>query len=95
MNMENWMNDPRVKNITPEKKLLLEQLIKEGSTKSEKEMMPFLMSAMTAVKKSKLNLTPDEGSLLIEILMEKMSPAERKKTQQVLAMAKKLHKEHS
>lgn len=95
MNNQNWMNDPRAKNITPEKKLLLEKLIQEGSTKSEKEMMPFLMSAMTVVKKSKVNLTPEEASLFIEILMEKMSPSERKKAQQVLAMAKKLHKEHS
>lgn len=94
MNAENWMHDPRVQNITPEKKLLLEKLIKEGATKSEKEMMPFFMSAMTTVKKSKLNLTTDEASLLIEILMEKMSPAERKKTEQVLSMARKFHKEH-
>lgn len=95
MNAENWMNDPRVKNITPEKKLMLEKLIKEGSSKTEKEMMPFFMSAMAAVQKSKQTLTSDEASLLIEILMEKMSPAERKKTEQLLAMAKKFHKQHS
>lgn len=94
MNETNWMNDPRVKNISPEKKLLLEKLIKEGAGKSEKEMMPFFMSAMTAVKKSGHTLTAGEASLLIEILMEKMSPAEREKTKQVLAMAKKLKKEH-
>lgn len=95
MNAENWMDDPRVKNITPEKKLLLEKLIKEGTSKTEKEMMPFFMSAMTTVKKSNINLTTDEASLLIEILMEKMSPTERKKTEQVLAMARKFHKQHS
>ncbi len=94
MNIDNWMNDPRIQNVTPEKKALLRKLIEESATKSEKEMMPFFMSAMNTAKKSNLNLTADEASLLMETLMEKLSPSERKKAEQLLAMARKFKKQH-
>ena len=38
---KDWMNDPRVRNISPEKRALLETLIQNSKGKKQKELLPF------------------------------------------------------
>lgn len=86
---KDWMNDPRVSNISPAKRALLESLIQSSKGKKQKDLLPFLTSAMNEAKRQNVNLTSDEASLLIEVLMENLNPDEREKASQVLKMAKK------
>lgn len=44
--MDDWMNNPKLKNLDPAKLAMLSSLATEGSKKSRSEMMPFLMSLM-------------------------------------------------
>lgn len=86
---KDWMNDPRVRNISPEKRALLETLIQNSKGKKQKDLLPFLTSAMNEAKRRNLSLTGDEASLLIEVLMENLSPEEKEKASQFLNLAKK------
>ena len=86
---KNWMNDPRVSNISPAKRALLESLIQNSKGKKQKDLLPFLTSAMNEAKRQNLSLTSDEASLLIEVLMDNLTPNEKEKATQVLNLAKK------
>lgn len=90
---KDWMNDPRVSNISPAKRALLESLIQSSKGKKQKDLLPFMTSAMNEAKRQNLNLTSDEASLLIEVLMENLSPEEREKATQILSLAKKAQKQ--
>lgn len=90
---KNWMDDPRVQNIDPAKRQLLETLIAGSKGKTQKDALPFLTHAMTEAKRRNLNLTADESSLLIDVLMENMTPEEQFKAKQLLQMAKKAKKQ--
>ncbi len=86
---KDWMKDPRVQNIDPAKRQLLLTLIANSKGKKQKDILPFLTQAMTEAKKKNLSLTSEESSLLIEVLMENMTPEEQFKAKQFLKMAEK------
>lgn len=86
---KDWMNDPRVRNISSQKRALLESLILKSKGKNQKDLLPFLTNAMNEAKRKNLSLTSDESSLLIEVLMENLSPSEKEKASQFLNLAKK------
>lgn len=86
---KDWMNDPRVRNISSQKRALLESLILKSKGKKQKDLLPFLTNAMNEAKRKNLSLTSDEASLLIEVLMENLSPSEKEKASQFLNLAKK------
>ena len=86
---KDWMNDPRVNNISPAKRALLESLIQNSKGKKQKDLLPFLTSAMNEAKRQNLSLTSDEATLLIEVLMENLTPNEKEKATQLLNLAKK------
>lgn len=86
---KDWMNDPRVRNISPAKRALLESLIQNSKGKKQKDLLPFMTSAMNEAKRRNLSLTSDEASLLIEVLMENLTPDEKEKATQILSLAKK------
>lgn len=90
---KDWMNDPRVSNISPAKRALLESLIQNSKGKKQKDLLPFMTSAMNEAKQQNLSLTKDEASLLIEVLMENLTPDEKDKATQILNLAKKAQKQ--
>lgn len=90
---KDWMNDPRVSNISPAKRALLESLIQNSKGKTQKDLLSFMTSAMNEAKRQNLSLTSDEASLLIEVLMENLSPDEKEKATQILHLAKKAQKQ--
>ena len=73
--MDDWMNNPKLKNLDPAKLAMLSSLATEGSKKSRSEMMPFLMSLMN-----------NKGSNGIDVLMQQLSPEERKKAETIIKM---------
>jgi hypothetical protein len=90
---KDWLHDPRISQISPAKRALLESLIEKSRGKKQKDLLPFLTAAMAEAKKQNVTLTSGEASLLIEVFMENLTPEEKEKAKQVLNLAKKAKKQ--
>ncbi len=81
-----WMKDPRLANISPEKKALL---IRFGDSlvpgMNKQQMLAAYMQLQKQMQAQKLSLTGEEGALMIELLKESMSDKEKAKLNQLLA----------
>lgn len=92
MNSNSWMNDPALNNIDPVKLQILSSMANEASAKSTNEMLPFFMSAMNQANEKGVTFTSPEKQLLMNILMQKLSPEEKKKAETVIKMTSAFNK---
>lgn len=90
--MENWMNNPQLKNMDPKKLKLLSSLAEEGSKKGKNDMLPFLMSAMNMTQQKDMNFNDAERSLLLEVLMQNLPPEDKKKAETIIQMTSAFRK---
>ncbi len=84
-----WLNDPRFNHIDERKKKYLEKVFIQTSGKSMNEVVKVFTQVSAEMKKEGLALTPDEGSLMIEYLMQNMTPSERQKWNKITEYLKK------
>ncbi len=73
-----WLNDKRLDGISEEKKAILIEFaesMKEGMTKQQ--LMAVFMNTQKTMKQRKLVLSPEEATLMIELLKESMSSEEK------------------
>lgn len=89
---EEWLNNPKLKNISKEKLELLKQLAAQGSTKDKNSMLPFLMNAQKQSKQKGLNFTPDEISVMIDAMKVGKSKAEIAKMDKLINMMTMMNK---
>lgn len=92
MSDSSWMNNPLLKDIDPVKLQILTSLANEAGTKKSSELMPFFMSAMNQANEKGVNFTSPEKELLTDILLQQLSPQERKKAETIIKMASAFHK---
>lgn len=92
MNTDSWMNNPALNNIDPVKLQLLSSMANEASAKSTNEMLPFFLSAMNQANEKGVAFSAPEKELLMNILMEKLSPEEKKKAETIIKMTSAFHK---
>ena len=59
----------------------MKELVQNMQGKQMKEAAPLLMAAASRLKNHNLSFTPEESSLLIEILTKDMSPQEKEKVE--------------
>lgn len=90
--MNNWMNNPLLQNMDPAKLQLLSSMANEGVSKNKNDMLPFFLSAMNNAQKQGLDFNPDERSLLMQALMQNLSPAEKKKAETIIQMTSAFQK---
>jgi len=90
--MDNWMNNPLLQNMDPAKLQMLSALASEGAGKSKNEMLPFFMSAMSNASKKGIDFNADERALLVNVLMQNLPPAEKKKAETILQMTSAFQK---
>lgn len=79
-------NDPKFQQIDPQKLQFLMNFANSHPAGNAKQMASAMMSAASTAKKDGMEFTPDETTLLIELLKQNMSPAEQKKTDQIVAL---------
>ncbi len=85
-----WLNDKRLAEISDEKKEVLVEFaesMKEGMTKQQ--LMAVFMKTQKTMKQRKLVLTPEEATLMIELLKESMSSEEKTRLDGLLKKAGK------
>lgn len=84
--MNEWINHPALKTMDPVKLELIKVAAKQTAGKSGKEMAPIMMALITSANKKRISFTPEEMSLIIEILKEGKSKAEQDQIEQTIKM---------
>ena len=88
MNAPEWFQDPRMKDISPDKLTFLLNLAKQIEGKNQKQAMPVLMGAVASASRQNLQFTPEEFQLIFEIMKEGKSPEEKRKMDEMLKKAR-------
>lgn len=88
MDNNNWANNPRLKNIDPNKLQMIMTLADQGGNKKQSEMMPFLLSAASKSKSQGLSFTSDEIEVIIDVLKSGKSKEEIKKIEKMRSIMK-------
>lgn len=74
-----WLDNPALKNLDARKLAIMIELINETEGKPLEKTLPMIMSANMKLKSQNLGFTPDETTLIFDILTAKMSPEEKTK----------------
>lgn len=77
------------KTMHPVKIQVMKELVKSMQGKSMKDAAPLLMSATSKLKSHNLSFTPEETTVLLEILTKDMSPQEKAKVEMMKNVVKK------
>lgn len=87
MSLPTWKNHPALAGMDPKKVFLLTKLSEKMEGKSEQDILPILMAAMTSARKQNISFTRDEFEILFTILKEGKSPEEVQRINQTIDFA--------
>jgi len=90
--MIDWLNDPMLKNMDPIKVELIKTAAAQTSGKSGRALAPVLMTLITNANKKGIRFSPDEISLILELLKEGKSKEEQMQIDKTVRMASSLLK---
>ncbi len=82
------LNNPQLKNISPEKLQFLMEMAGQEKGSTPKDMAAALMAASAATKKKGVGFESSETDLIVEVLKQNMSESDRKKADMILSMMK-------
>lgn len=91
-NQNDWMNNPALKNIDPEKLKMLMSMTEKSSGKNQNELLPFLMAAATQSKEKGVTFSPEETDAIIEVMKAGKPPEEIAKIERIRSMMKLMNK---
>lgn len=86
MENNNWMNNPKLRNMDKSKLQMLISLSEQSQGKSQKELLPFLMAAASSTKGK--GFTPEETELIIDVLSQGKSKEELQNIERMRNMMK-------
>lgn len=84
-----WINHPAMEHIDPRKLAILVDLANESQGKPLEQSLPYIMNANSKLKAQNLSFSPEESSLLIDILSQGMSSQDKKKLEMMQKMMKR------
>ncbi len=94
MSLPTWKNHPALKNMDPRKVFLLTKISEKIEGRSDQEILPVLMAAMTSARKQNISFSADEFEILFSILKEGKSTQEIQQMNQTLDFAKNILGHH-
>ncbi len=92
MNDNSWMNNPALGGIAPEKLQMLSSLAEQAQGKSQNELLPFLMAAMSQSQSNNMSFNQAETEAIINVMKIGKSPRQIQKIDRMCAMIRKLQK---
>ena len=93
--MNDWMNNPAMKNIDPIKLELIKTAASKPSGKSGKELAPIMMALISGANKQGIRFTPEEMTLILDILKDGKSKEEREQIDRTINMTSSLFRKHN
>ena len=86
--MNEWMNHPDLKNMDPVKLELIKLAAKQTAGKSGRSLAPVMMALITSANKRGIQFTPQEMSLILDILKEGRPKEEQDQIDQMVQMVR-------
>ena len=86
MTQSNWLNHPEMEKLDPIKLELIKNAALQINGKSGNPMASVMMTLITSANKRGIRFTPDEVSLILEILKEGKSPQEKNQIDNMVKM---------
>lgn len=84
--MIDWLNHPALKNMDPVKVELIKTAAAQTSGKSGKALAPVLMALITNANKKGIRFSPDEISLILELMKDGKSTQEQEQIDRTIQM---------
>lgn len=88
MSLPTWKNHPALAGMDPKKVFLLTKISEKIEGKSEQDILPILMAAMTSARKQNISFSSQEFEVLFSILKEGKSEQEVRQINQTIDFAK-------
>ena len=92
--MEQWMNHPAMKSIDPAKMELIRLAAQQTQGKTGRNLAPVMLSLITNANRKGLRFTPEEVSLILEVLKEGKSPEEQAQIDRMMEMTRAVFRKH-
>ena len=90
MSLPTWKNHPALAGMDPKKVFLLTKISEKIEGKSEQDILPILMAAMTSAWKQNISFTPQEFEILFSILKVRKSEQEVQQINQTINFAQNI-----
>lgn len=84
--MNEWMNNPAMKNIDPIKLELIQMAASQTAGKSGRDLAPIMMALITNANKKGISFSGDEMSLILEIMKDGKSQDEQAQIDRTINM---------
>ena len=84
--MLDWLNNPALKNMDAAKLELFKLAASQVEGKSGNAIAPIMMSLIMNANKKGIQFTPDEISLILQVLKQGKSPAEQQSIDQTVQL---------
>lgn len=88
MSLPTWKNHPALAGMDPKKIFLLTKISEKIEGKSEQDILPILMAAITSARKQNISFSPAEFEILFSILKEGKTTEEIQRMNQTMEFAK-------
>lgn len=90
-----WTTHPGMNNLDPLKREIIRTAAKQVQGKSGNQMATVMMALITSARKHNISFSPEEISLILEILKDGKSPDEKKQIDNMVAMVMNVIKEQT
>ena len=90
MSLPTWKNHPALAGMDPKKVFLLTKISEKIEGKSEQDILPILMAAMTSARKQSISFSSQEFDILFSILKEGKSEQEIQQINQTINFAQNI-----
>ena len=90
MSLPTWKNHPALAGMDPKKVFLLTKISEKIEGKSEQDILPILMAAMTSARKQNISFSSQEFDILFSILKEGKSEQEVQQINQTINFAQNI-----
>ena len=84
--MNEWMNNPAMQNIDPIKLELIKTAASQTQGKSGRSLAPVMMALISSANKKGIRISPDEFSLILDVLKEGKSKEEQMQIENMVKM---------
>lgn len=83
MDNNDWINNPKLKNIDQKKLKMLIQLTEAAKTKDSDKLLPFFIDVTRKANSLGITFNDDETEVILNVLKTRMSPEDIKKIEMI------------
>lgn len=94
MKMDEWINHPAMKNMDPVKLELIRTAAAQTKGKEGRELAPVMLALISGAGKQGIRFSPEEVSLILEVLKDGKSEKEQAQIDRTIRMASSIFQKH-